>query len=101
MSVHWRTTFGLMLSAALVLVASQTATQAAQPAKPGNHASSAADHANDISAQRRRPARVRIYGTARPLAPTAVRQCRAWYAPEYRASGTVITPRMQCWWDNG
>lgn len=101
MSVSLRTTIGLMLSAALVLVVSQTTTQAAPSVKTGSHARSETDHANDISAQRRRPARVRIYGTARPLAPTAVRQCRAWYAPEYRASGTVITPRMQCWWNNG
>lgn len=58
--------------------------------------------ATDISAQsRRRPARVYIYGEPRRLPPNAVRQCRAWYAPEYRLSGTVITPRMQCWWERG
>jgi hypothetical protein len=57
--------------------------------------------ATDISAQRRRRGQ-RVYITSAPrLGPNAVRQCRAWYAPEYRLSGTVITPRMQCWWERG
>jgi hypothetical protein len=30
--------------------------------------------------------------------PTARRHCRSWLAQEYRPSGTVIVPRMQCWW---
>jgi hypothetical protein len=30
--------------------------------------------------------------------PNAVRLCRSWLAPEYRASGTVIVPHMRCWW---
>ncbi len=32
------------------------------------------------------------------LPPTAKRYCRSWLAQEYRVSGTVIVPRMQCWW---
>jgi hypothetical protein len=31
--------------------------------------------------------------------PGAVRQCRSWLAPEDRASGPVIVPRMRCWWE--
>ena len=30
--------------------------------------------------------------------PNATRYCRSWLAKEYRVSGTVIVPRMQCWW---
>ena len=31
--------------------------------------------------------------------PDAVRECRAWYAQEFRPSGTVVVPRMRCWWE--
>jgi hypothetical protein len=65
----------------------------------------------DVSAQRRRPSRrVRIY----PLqewapdvyprynpGPNAVRDCTAHYVQEFRPSGTVITPRMNCYWRPG
>jgi hypothetical protein len=30
-----------------------------------------------------------------------VRQCEAHYEQEYRQSGTVIVPRMHCWWERG
>jgi hypothetical protein len=48
------------------------------------------------------PARIRVH----PLAQSypgldAVRQCTAWLAPEYRLSGTVIVPKMRCWWERG
>ena len=33
--------------------------------------------------------------------PNAVRQCAAQLVQEYRPSGTVIVPRMQCWWERG
>jgi hypothetical protein len=65
----------------------------------------------DASAQRRRPLRrVPIY---RPdhwepdviprynPGPNAVRDCTATYVQEYRPSGTVITPRMNCYWRPG
>jgi len=49
---------------------------------------------------RRAPARIVV----RPLArshpgPNSVRQCVSWLEPEYRPSGTVIVPRMHCWWE--
>jgi hypothetical protein len=31
----------------------------------------------------------------------AVRQCVSWLQPEYRPSGTVVTPQMRCWWERG
>jgi len=33
--------------------------------------------------------------------PNAVRDCTATYVQEYRPSGTVITPRMSCFWRPG
>jgi len=33
--------------------------------------------------------------------PKAVRQCVDWYATEHRPSGTVIVPKMRCWWVPG
>jgi hypothetical protein len=40
------------------------------------------------------------YSTDYP-GPNAVRQCVDWYATEHRPSGTVIVPRMRCWWAPG
>jgi len=33
--------------------------------------------------------------------PNAVRVCNAYYVQEARPSGTVITPRMNCFWRPG
>jgi hypothetical protein len=33
--------------------------------------------------------------------PNAVRDCTATYVQEYRPSGTVIVPRMSCFWRRG
>jgi hypothetical protein len=33
--------------------------------------------------------------------PNAVRECNAHYVQEVRPSGTVITPRMHCFWRPG
>jgi len=65
---------------------------------------------SDTSAQRRRLRRVPIYRPdhAEPdviprynPGPNAVRACTATYVQEYRPSGTVITPRMNCYWRPG
>jgi len=65
----------------------------------------------DVSAQRRRPLRrVPIYRSQEWApdvyprynpGPNAVRDCSAHYVQEYRPSGTVITPRMNCYWRRG
>jgi hypothetical protein len=59
--------------------------------------------ATDLSAQRRaRPrTRIRIYAPYTYPGPRAVRHCTSWLEPEWRASGTVIVPRMRCWWVAG
>lgn len=33
--------------------------------------------------------------------PNAVRDCSATYVQEFRPSGTVITPRLNCYWRRG
>ncbi len=58
--------------------------------------------AEEFSAQSRQviaraPRRVRIYNSRTP-GPNSVRVCNAHYEQEYRPSGTVIVPRMQCYW---
>ena len=64
-----------------------------------------ASAASDVTQLRRRP-RVRIY-RARGSddvyprfnpGPNAVRDCTATYVQEFRQSGTVIVPRMSCYW---
>jgi hypothetical protein len=60
--------------------------------------------AEEFSAQSRkvlrRARRVPVYGGSSSSypGPNAVRICNAWYAQEYRPSGTVIVPRMRCYW---
>jgi hypothetical protein len=49
-------------------------------------------------APRVRRARTRI--EIRP-ARKLVRECVSWLEPEARPSGTVIVPRMRCWWRAG
>ena len=68
----------------------------------------------DISAQRRFkrvPTRLRVYPNYEPgpdgVYPryypgrNAVRDCTATYVQEYRPSGTVIVPHMNCYWRRG
>jgi hypothetical protein len=67
----------------------------------------------DVSAQtrttRRPPTRIRVYPSYNPddVYPhyypgrNAVRDCTATYVQEFRPSGTVITPRMNCFWRPG
>src|SRR5918996_1600550 len=75
-----------------------------------------AENATDFSAQSRPPrARTRIrvqkyyphrrWHSLYPLpydveypGPNARRDCSVRYVQEYRPSGTVIVPRMSCWW---
>jgi hypothetical protein len=33
--------------------------------------------------------------------PNAKRECAARYVQEYRPSGTVVVPRVRCWWVRG
>jgi hypothetical protein len=96
-----RTIWGAALALALMLAAAPSPARA-DDATRLPRATPAAPAATDISAQRRRPpTRLRVTPRGRYLPPTAQRACEAWYAPEYRPSGTVIVPRMRCRWVNG
>lgn len=69
--------------------------------------------ATDMSAQHRwterPPTRLRIHPRYNPdevyprynPGPNAVRDCTATYVEEFRPSGTVIVPRMNCFWRRG
>ncbi len=63
----------------------------------GSHLASAGN-TREFAAQSSRP-RVTIYPRKTQLSRNSVRQCRASLVKEYRVSGTVIVPRMHCWWE--
>ena len=83
---------------------------AAQTAPSGVRIAQASPPAAD-SRVRRSPRRVPVYPRNQPepdgVYPryfpgrNAVRECTATYVQEYRPSGTVIVPRMNCYWRRG
>src|SRR4051812_30299368 len=101
----------LSLSVAVMLLPAQAGR--AQSAVPAPQLAKAQTAATDFSAQRRRTRRP----TARTLVPppyhpddvypryypgpNAVRDCTALLVQEFRPSGTVITPRVDCFWRPG
>lgn len=54
-------------------------------------------YTHEFAAQSTRP-RITIQPRTTSPGPNAKRYCRSWLAKEYRVSGTVIVPKMQCWW---
>jgi len=64
----------------------------------GGVASAATDNdtSNEISDQRR--PRITVYPRPSYPGPYATRHCDSWLEKEYRASGTVVVPRMRCYW---
>ena len=64
----------------------------------GHTAHASARTTYEYSAQAVRP-RVTIYPRRTQVSRNSVRQCRATLVKEYRVSGTVIVPRMTCWWE--
>ena len=102
-----------MAALAGIFVASFLCANAqAQTVPSGVRIAQAAPVVTDVSAQRRRPLRRLpispryqdepdgVYPRYNP-GPNAVRDCTATYVQEYRPSGTVITPRMNCFWRRG
>ena len=53
----------------------------------------------DLAAQKKKRPQVTIYPRRNYPGPNAKRQCRSWLTKEYRVSGPVIVPQMQCWWE--
>ena len=80
---------------------------------PRAQTAQASQSGTDLSAQSRRvrrpPTRIRVYPRYNPddVYPryfpgrNAVRDCTATLVEEFRPSGTVITPRMNCFWRPG
>src|SRR5436190_16889137 len=96
---------GLLAAFAAVLL--QTESAPAQTAAPGMRVAQAAP---DYVPPRRKARRVLIYPRDHydpdvypryNPGPNAVRECNAYYVQEARPSGTVITPRMNCFWRPG
>lgn len=97
-------------AAAIVIAATLAALPAAaDPAAPMTSAAAPAGLRDaapqvtlaQVTSERRRLPRVRIHRDSRPLGPDAKRHCEAWYEQEFRPSGTVIVPRMSCFWQRG
>jgi len=101
----WAAFAGLVLPDTMAQAQAQTASPELRIAQaPGQVVT-------DVSVQRRRPLRrvpiyrqqewaPDVYPRYNP-GPNAVRDCTAHYVQEYRPSGTVITPRMNCYWRPG
>jgi hypothetical protein len=95
----------LLLLAGLIAPAGSGAARA-EPATPAMAAVAGKPHglsAQEFSAQSRKvlhraPHRVRVYGGSAGPGPNSVRVCNAHYEQEHRPSGTVIVPRMNCYW---
>ena len=96
---------GLMAAFACVLLAADDAQ--AQTVTPGERVAQAMP---DYVLPRRRLRRVPVYLREHfdpdvypryDPGPNAVRECNAYYVQEARPSGTVITPRMHCFWRPG
>jgi hypothetical protein len=85
----------------------QTAPQATRTAQVSQPVVAEASAQRRI---RRPPTRLRVYPNYEwepdvypryNPGPNAVRECNATYVQEYRPSGTVIVPRMNCYWRRG
>jgi hypothetical protein len=103
--IEMRITTAAMGAAGLALLLGTSALASAEAAavKPDN-AVAAQPAPTDVSAQtrkRRGPTRLRVYPNYSYPGPNAVRQCEAHYEQEFRQAGTVIVPRMHCWWERG
>jgi hypothetical protein len=106
---HWvggmnRIGMGAILASLAGVMVLPAATAGAQSASSGVQVAQAAPQ--EVTAPRRRPqARLRVtpyqqegvYPHYNP-GPNAVRVCNATYVQEYRPSGTVIVPHMNCYW---
>jgi hypothetical protein len=103
----------IRIAAMELAMAVMTAMPAAPPARAqaapsDTRLAQAAQVVETPSQMRQRRPRVRIYREdergvypSYNPGPDAVRDCTATYVEEYRPSGTVIVPRMNCFWRRG
>jgi hypothetical protein len=96
MTVHRMAVFTLVTAGLIVL--GLTAETAVAQSGGGDPQAKARATTSAPKARARTRIRVRPSSYDYP-GPNAVRQCTAWLAPDYRPSGTVIVPHMQCWWE--
>jgi hypothetical protein len=96
MTVH-RTAVFTLVAAGLIVLGLTGGTAVAQSGG-GDPQAKARTTTSVPKARARTRIRVRPSSYDYP-GPNAVRQCTAWLAPDYRPSGTVIVPHMQCWWE--
>jgi hypothetical protein len=113
MGVMMRCVTAAILAAFAGIVLVTGASAQTQTAPSGIHVAQAQPAATGAPAPRaRRPSiRLRVYpryqGEPDGVYPryfpgrNAVRDCTATYVQEYRPSGTVIVPRMNCFWRRG
>ena len=103
---------GIALAGSLLLTVSGTSAQTAPSGMRLAQASPPAAVDPSIPRRTRPTRRVPIYPRYRlepddgvypryNPGPNAVRDCTATYVEEHRPSGTVITPRMNCFWRPG
>ena len=101
-------TAAISVGLAGILLAAPASSQA-QTARSADQAAQASQP-SDVSAQRRPLRRLPIYPRHEwepDVYPryypgrNAVRDCAATYVQEYRPSGTVIVPHMNCYWRRG
>jgi hypothetical protein len=99
--------FASAVSLSATGASAQTAPQGPRVAQASQPAAAEAPAPRRI---KRPQARLRVYpsGEWEPdvyprynPGPNAVRECNATYVQEYRPSGTVIVPRMSCYWRRG
>jgi hypothetical protein len=104
MMTRSRTSIILGAGLAGFILAAPGNTRAASAAAPGVATQLTTEKltADEFSAQSRkilrRGRRVPVYGGSNYPGPNAVRICNVRYEQEYRQSGTVIVPRMRCYW---
>lgn len=103
-----RLVFAVVIFAACVTFA---AAERASAQDSGRAQTTAQSSDNPVTVRRARP-RIRVekqpgaWDYPRPgnvswPGPGYVRECKSWLAQEARPSGTVIVPRMNCWWRPG
>ena len=91
---------GMLIAAVLAVIGLSPGASAAQlsGASPSVRVEGSAKP-TDLTAQRRvrrQPTRLRVYRTT--PGPNSLRVCNARYVQEYRPSGTVIVPVVNCYW---
>lgn len=94
---------------ALAVAAALPASSDARPREPRSTVAPASSTELSAQSRRRAPKRLRVYprdngdGVYPRYFPgaNAVRECTATYVQEFRPSGTVIVPRMNCFWRRG